>query len=140
MFIIAVALAGVIGGWWLSRVPEIEHPAVGVKIARASPGTTGCAACHTEAIGVTDYTGCTGCHPEPPTIIGPLKGEIIFTRHHDVPPQPSCLDVACHDTDDARYVFRPVWTKKAEAHAYCEQCHDGIIAWGIPGNCSRCHL
>ncbi len=38
MFIITVALAGLIVGWWLSQPSSLQHQPNGVRIDYASPG------------------------------------------------------------------------------------------------------
>jgi len=114
--IAAVVMGGVvIGGWWISRPPEFVHPDIGVQVAHAAPGTTGCAACHVDPIPFTNCTD-TGCHADVPIYITDTN---IYIAHHDEPGAPlDCAD--CHETvaNDARYVEVPT-----PGHSFCGTCH-----------------
>jgi hypothetical protein len=137
VFIAAVALAWVIGVWWLQQPPKAIYGQVAVNVAYASPGTTGCAACHTSAIA---YNDCMQCHTPTINYTKPPKQRAFYLGHHDpdstaiIPPAvtvlESCTDVACHNASasDARYV-----TARIADHTYCEQCHIR------KGNCGFCH-
>lgn len=109
-----------------------------------------CGACHngSVAFGVQDEAHCSRCHGNdvnpPDTILleKPLKAVLFDHALHNKELGLACNE--CHmklfamktgiTVEQADFTMESMYNGK-----YCGACHNGSLAFGLKGNCSKCH-
>ncbi len=112
LIVVAVVLAAVASGYWVTKPDTLLHPEMGFTEAHAVLAAgSGCADCHVDPI---PYSGCSDCHPSPSRYITELN---IYFEHHVE--SGGCKDCHAGAANDARFVTVPT-----ADHSFCNTCHD----------------